>query len=177
MTLHSLSKTKKFFATAFLVALSMLGFYVAAFQSFDYQSKNFAIGFSLIILAMVTILIIWWNDKESSKLKIASSIRIFIIIALAISMVIVLVFFIEKVKQGYLRNELSQNGVVTTAVIIGFEYERIKSNTIEYATIQYEFENEVLLQRLENFNELSIHQTIPIRISARHPQMFELIEE
>jgi hypothetical protein len=91
--------------------------------------------------------------------------------------VIALFFLTDYVRQNLLNNELNKNGIETTAVITGFEFESIKSNQIEYATIQYEFENQIIIQRFRNFNhEYNFNQTLPIRISTKKPFMFELIE-
>jgi hypothetical protein len=160
------------------VAGLVSGYFLSVYYSFGYKSGNYVIG--LIIMFVSIMSFPKFRSLYTREVKIKAPVLIITLslIGLTIVMFLLLMVVTYYTKQNYLRSELTKNGIKTTAVVTGFEYESLKTSEIEYATIQYEYENNIITQRIEIYKNIyKIDQTIPIRFSSEHPEMFEIIED
>jgi len=176
MNIASLSKAKRILLSVFALILLLPGYYLAVYQSFGYQSNNLEIGLTVIFISLLFISILWLNAKDYTNQKPNPAKLIFIIVGAGMG-VISIVLIVDYAKENYLRHELYKNGIKTTAVVVDFEYETIKSSEIAYATIKYKLGSQEVIQRFKTFNSrYSIGQTLPVNISTSNPEMFEIIE-
>ncbi|MCU0367927.1 MAG: hypothetical protein MUF39_03755 [Cyclobacteriaceae bacterium] len=178
MNLNALPRQYKIIVSALGVMTFITGFYLSAFNSFGYQSNNESIGITLMILSILLYPIFWPDDLLSIKLKVHFSVKLLIIILIGFGIVLSLILTVLYVKETYLKIELNKYGVKTTAIVTGFEYEYIRSDKIEYATIQYKTGGHTITQRIKNYSSTYyINQQLPIYFSEINPEMFQIIEK
>lgn len=170
MYLIDISKKKKQIFSIFSVIFIGVGYYLAVYQSFSYQSFNHNLGGIIILLGIFCLKIFWfrWRKKWSHI--------ILTIIAIAT------IIFIYFQRENFIDQEVNQNGVIVKAQIIGFESN--KNNLLsrryrKYATFRYSFRDKIYIQRVECFdeNECQLHQIFNIKISQKNPEIFKKIKE
>ena len=177
MDLAKVFRENKIIISVLAMAVFIFGYCLTVFYSFGYQSDNESIGVTLMFVA-VAIYPVLWLIANPSKFKAHVAVVTLMLIGIVGVVLIVLFLVTDYARQNYLRKELDKNGIKTTAVVTGFEYDYIKSSRIDYATIQYEFENGTIVQRIKDINHIyKLDQVIPIRFSREHEEMFEITED
>jgi cell division protein FtsL len=171
MGLTNITKRNKIIIAAVLVVLAVIGYYLAVYQSFAYQSNNNTIGNGIISFSIIAIQMLWLNISDDSKWRKFLSFS-----AVVVSLIVIFVITFNQQEQ-YLEEELQNYGVNSIGTVIGFEVEtHRRSPDTQYATFNYRFENKVLIQRVENYdNEYSLNQKLNLKISKRHPEMFKIM--
>ena len=171
MTLINISKRKKIIVSIIAFFFIFLGYYLAVYKSFSYQSNNQTIGNVLMIISIIIFPMLWYDAGEnpSVKSKIFLIPNVFIAIGIVIGVI--------SLRDNYLKNEINNYGTKVIGKVSGFEIETHRRGKTDYATFIYEFENKRFVQRIENYdNEYKLNQNLNIKISKRNPEMFEIIE-
>jgi len=177
MDLAKFFRENKILTAVLAVAVFIAGYCLMVYYSFGYQSDNENIGMVMMIVA-VSIYPVLWFIANPKKIESTVWVVTLVLIGMVAVIITLLVLVTDYARQNYLRKELSKNGIKTTAVVTGFEYEYIKSSKIEYATIQYQFQKNIIIQRIwDSEHAYEIDQTIPIQFSSEHPEMFEIIKD
>ena len=165
MTLINISKRKKLIVSIIAVFLIFLGYYLAVYKSFNYQSSNQTIGNVLMIISIIIFPMLWYDGGENPTSKSKKFLIPNVIIAIGIIVGVI------SLRNNYLTNELNNYGTKVIGKVSGFEIETQRSGKTDYATFKYEFENKHYLQRIENYdNEYKLNQNLNIKISKRNPE-------
>jgi hypothetical protein len=170
MSLITISKKNKILVSLIAIFLIFIGYYLAVYKSFGYQSNNDTIGNVMILISIGIIPMLWLNINKNSKWKK----YIYILPMVIIGIIIIIVTLAKKKK--YLEEEINKYGKNAIGKVIGFEVGKGRSKR-HYVTFKYEFENKQYIQRIENYDdEYEINQNLNLKISKRNPEMFKLIE-
>lgn len=156
----------------FFLSLLLFSAYKFVFRSYGYASivPGFAIFGTLVsIVALQSI----WIDLLPGKTKKRFAEVIFLFI---VGIPFVGILYLSKYQ--YENYQINTNGIETMAVVTAFETEYTKQGEQFYATIQYQVKGETITQRLNN-NDNYYHKndTVIIRCSSRHPEMFKIIKD
>ena len=172
MNFIKLSKRDKILVSVIATIIIFVGYYLAIYKSFSYQSKKFMIGNVMMLISLSLFPMLWLNIAEYSKKKI----YVYIVAPLVfIGFISVFVTIAKKIE--YLEEELNKHGINVVGKVIGFEVERHRRTKTEHATFKYEFENKQFIQRIENYDdEYKLNQNLNLKISKRNPEMFKIIE-
>ncbi|MCL9771046.1 hypothetical protein NAT47_11530 [Flavobacterium sp. HXWNR69] len=171
MSLIKISKRNKIIVSLIATILIFVGYYLAIYKSFSYQSNNDTIGNIMMIISIGLFPMLWLNISENSKWK-----KYVYVIPMVIVGIIIVIVTITK-KKEYLEKELDKYGQKAVGKIIGFEVEHTRRSKFEYATFKYKYKNKQFIQKTENFdNEYKIDQILNLKISKRNPEMFKIIE-
>jgi heme/copper-type cytochrome/quinol oxidase subunit 4 len=171
MSLIKISKRNKIIVSVIATFLIFIGYYLAIYKSFSYQSNNDTIGNVMMIISIGLFPMLWLNIAENSKWKKYAYVAPMVIIS------IVLIIMMIAKKKEYLEKELKEYGKDVVGRVTGFEVEHHRRSKTDYATFKYEFENKQYIQRIENYDyEYKINQNLNLKISKRNPEMFKIIE-
>ena len=171
MSLIKISKRNKIVVSVIATILIFVGYYLAIYKSFSYQSNNDTIGNAMMIISIGLFPMLWLNIAENSKWKKYAYVAPMVIIS------IILIILMMAKKKEYLEEELKKYGINANGKVIGFEVENHRSSKTDYATFKYEYENKQYTQRIENYDdEYKINQNLNLKISKRNPEMFKIIE-
>ena len=171
MSLITISKRNKVIVSILATILIFVGYYLAIYKSFSYQSNNDTIGNVMMLISISLFPMLWLNIAENSKWK-----KYVYVVPMVIIGIILVIVMIAK-KKEYLEGELSKYGNDIVGKVIGFEVENHRRSKTDYATFKYEFENKQFIQRIENYdNEYELNQNLKLKISKRNPEMFKIIE-
>ena len=170
MSLIKISKRNKIVVSVIATILIFVGYYIAIYKSFSYQSSNQTIGNAMMLISISLFPMLWLNVAENSKWKKYVYVAPMVVIG-----IIIVILTIAK-KKEYLEEEINKYGKNTLGKVIGFEVGKGRSNT-HYATFKYVFENKQYIQRIENYDdEYTINQNLQLKISKVNPEMFKIIE-
>ena len=170
MSLITISKKNKIIVSIIALILIFVGYYLAIYKSFSYQSNNDTIGNVIMLISIGLFPMLWLNINENSKWK-----KYIYIVPMIIIGIVIIIVTIAK-KKEYLEEEINKYGKNAVGKVIGFEVGKGRSKR-HYVTFEYEFENKQYIQRIENYdNEYVISQNLNLKISKRNPEMFKIIE-
>jgi hypothetical protein len=170
MSLITISKRNKVIVSIIAIILIFVGYYLAIYKSFSYQSNNHTIGNVMILISISIFPMLWLNITEKSKW------RKYVYVAPMVIIGVILVFVMIAKKKEYLEVEISKYGNDAIGKVIGFEVGKGRSKR-HYVTFKYEFENKQFIQRFENYyNDYKLNQNLSLKISKRNPEMFKIIE-
>lgn len=165
MYLIRISKKNKIIFSIVLGILMAVGYYLAVYQSFRYQSENQTIGGVMLLSGICFLTMIWFRWRKFWSM--------FAMIFVSI----LLIFLILQHKKYYIADELKKNGVQVKAKVIGFEEKKSRRSTTPFATFEYEFQNKKYRQRIENYDdEYKQNQILNLKISSEKPEIFEILE-
>jgi hypothetical protein len=171
MALINISKRNKIIVSVIATILIFIGYYLAIYKSFKYQSSNETIGNVMMLISIGLFPMLWLNVAENSKWKK------YVYVAPMVVVGIVLIVFNMTKKKEYLEEELDKYGMATEGKVIGFEVKHRRRSKTDYATFIYQFENQQYKQRIKNYdNEYKLNQNLKLKISKRNPEMFKIIE-
>jgi uncharacterized membrane protein len=168
----NISKNKRPIVTVVSTAIIFLGYYLAVYQSFGYQSNNGNFGRAIMILSMFSCAFLWVGVDYSKKWQVIR----FVLVIVAILISVIILTLLQRDK--YLESELMENGETISATIIGFETEEGRKNLkTNYVTISYEYRAMRYRQRfIKHHDNFEMGQNLEITISKRNPEMFKLSE-
>ncbi len=170
MSLITISKNNKILVSVIATILIFIGYYLAVYKSFSYQSNNDTIGNVMMLISISLFPMLWLNINENSKWK-----KYVYVLPMVIIGIIIIIVTIAK-KKEYLEEEINKYGKNAVGKVIGFEVGKGRSKR-HYVTFKYEFENKQFIQRFENYyDEYELNQNLNLKISKRNPEMFKIIE-
>jgi branched-subunit amino acid transport protein AzlD len=170
MSLIKISKRNKIVVSVIATILIFVGYYLAIYKSFSYQSNNDTIGNVLMLISIGVFPMLWLNSSENFKWK-----KYVYVLPMVIVGIIIIIVTITK-KKEYLDEEINKYGKNTVGKVIGFEVGKGRSKT-RYATFKYVFKKKQYVQRIENYDdEYKLNQILNVKISERNPEMFKIVK-
>lgn len=104
----------------------------------------------------------WWHKWINTAVAIALCVSVFSG-----------AYVLQSMYRSY---QLSRFGTTAFAKVIGFESEYRRNGSANYATLQYDFENEIYNQKTENDDGFyQLDDSVKILFSKKDPELFEVV--
>jgi hypothetical protein len=170
MALITISTNKKIIVSIILVPVIILGYYLAIYQSYRYQSANNTTGSSMVIISLIGYSMLWLNINYKSKKQSVPN----IILTVVISIAIIITFMV--LKSNYETEQIDKKPEHAIAHVTGFEIEKsLRGRESQYATIEYKYSDKVVVQRISDYDETyKIGDTLKVKFSGVYPEMFKV---
>ena len=169
MEIYQYSKTEKIIIAIFSLTTMVVGFYLAVYQSHYYNSNNFMIGLTLVLISCYMLVLLRFKiEFDKNKLKIG----LFTLLIFIVSH-----FTLHFSQENYIDTEV-KNGIEATAIVTEVKPEiRGKQTSIKLVVLNYFHQGKKITQSIEDYEKIyKINDSIKIKYSKTKPEIFKVIE-